>query len=78
GMRTAPVARRGAGCRAQGPSEPAPVAGDARGIDAVGGPQLADHLSEGTVRNKLSEVISKLGAANRVDAARIARDRGWL
>lgn len=36
------------------------------------------HLSEGTVRNKLSEVISKLGAANRVDAARIARDRGWL
>ena len=30
-------------------------------------------LSEGTVRNYLSEAISKLGAANRVDAARIAR-----
>lgn len=35
-------------------------------------------LSEGTVRNYLSDVISKLGAANRVDAARIARARGWL
>jgi two-component system response regulator DesR len=36
------------------------------------------HLAEGTVRNYLSEAISKLGAANRVDAARIARERGWL
>jgi two-component system response regulator DesR len=36
------------------------------------------HLSEGTVRNYLSEAIAKLGAANRVDAARIARLRGWL
>jgi len=36
------------------------------------------HLSEGTVRNYLSEAISKLGAANRVEAARIARTRGWL
>ena len=35
-------------------------------------------LSEGTVRNYLSEAISKLGAANRVDAARIARGKGWL
>lgn len=35
-------------------------------------------LSEGTVRNYLSEAISKLGAANRTDAARIARSRGWL
>jgi two-component system response regulator DesR len=36
------------------------------------------NLSEGTVRNYLSEAISKLGAANRTDAARIARQRGWL
>ena len=35
-------------------------------------------LSEGTVRNYLSEAIAKLGAANRTDAARIARMRGWL
>lgn len=36
------------------------------------------HLSEGTVRNYLSEAISKVGASNRVEAARIARQRGWL
>jgi two-component system, NarL family, response regulator DesR len=36
------------------------------------------HLSEGTVRNYLSEAISKLGAANRVEAYRMARDAGWL
>jgi two-component system, NarL family, response regulator DesR len=35
-------------------------------------------LSEGTVRNYLSETISKLNAANRVDAARIARQKGWI
>ena len=35
------------------------------------------HLSEGTVRNYLSEAIAKLGAANRIDAARIA-PRPWL
>ena len=36
------------------------------------------NLSEGTVRNYLSEAINKLGATNRVDAARIAREKGWL
>jgi len=35
-------------------------------------------LSEGTVRNYLSEAISKMGASNRVEAARIARTKGWL
>lgn len=35
-------------------------------------------LSEGTVRNYLSDAISKLGAKNRVEAARIARVKGWL
>ncbi|MGA3024618.1 MAG: response regulator transcription factor [Bryobacteraceae bacterium] len=35
-------------------------------------------LSEGTVRNYLSEAISKLGASNRTEAARIARQKGWL
>jgi two-component system, NarL family, response regulator DesR len=35
-------------------------------------------LSEGTVRNYLSEAIGKLGAVNRVEAARIARQKGWL
>ncbi|MFZ6743187.1 response regulator transcription factor [Undibacterium sp. JH2W] len=36
------------------------------------------HLSEGTVRNYLSEAISKLHAKNRVEAYRMARDQGWL
>jgi two-component system response regulator DesR len=35
-------------------------------------------ISAGTVRNYLSEAIAKLGAANRIDAARIARGKGWL
>lgn len=35
-------------------------------------------LSEGTIRNYLSEAISKLNAVNRVDAARIAQQKGWL
>ncbi len=35
-------------------------------------------LSDGTVRNYLSEAISKLGAKNRVDAANLARAKGWL
>lgn len=35
-------------------------------------------LSEGTVRNHLSAAIQKLGARNRAEAARVARDKGWL
>ena len=38
----------------------------------------ATNLSEGTVRNYLSDAIAKLGAANRIEAARIARTKGWL
>ena len=36
------------------------------------------HLSEGTVRNYLSTAIKKLGARNRVEAARLAENKGWL
>lgn len=48
--------------------------------EGLSGPNIARqvHLSEGTVRNYLSEAISKLGASNRVEAARIARRKGWL
>lgn len=51
------------------------LAGDGRS-----GAEIAQELglSEGTVRNYLSEAISKLGASNRVEAARIAREKGWL
>ena len=35
-------------------------------------------LSHGTVRNYLSEAISKLSAGNRIEAYRLARQKGWL
>ncbi len=35
-------------------------------------------LSHGTVRNYLSECIGKLGVANRIEAHRLARQKGWL
>jgi two-component system, NarL family, response regulator DesR len=35
-------------------------------------------LSEGTVRNYVSTAIQKLGARNRVEAARLAQQKGWL
>lgn len=42
--------------------------------------EIADliFLSAGTVRNYLSEATSKLGAKNRIEAARIAKQKGWL
>lgn len=48
--------------------------------DGQSGAEIADalRLSEGTVRNYLSEAINKIGGRNRVDAARIARVKGWL
>ncbi|WP_426182162.1 response regulator transcription factor [Microbacterium sp. TWP3-1-2b2] len=36
------------------------------------------HLAPGTVRNYLSSAMQKTGTAARHDAARVARDRGWL
>ena len=36
------------------------------------------HLSEGTVRNYLSAAIGKTGARTRAEAARTARENGWL
>jgi two-component system, NarL family, response regulator DesR len=36
------------------------------------------HLSPGTVRNYLSNVMSKLMADNRIEAYQIAKDKGWL
>jgi two-component system, NarL family, response regulator DesR len=48
--------------------------------EGIAGVEIAQRLglSEGTVRNYLSEAMSKLGASNRVEAARIARAKGWL
>jgi two-component system response regulator DesR len=36
------------------------------------------NLAPGTVRNYLSDAAAKLGAANRIEAGRIARMNGWL
>jgi two-component system response regulator DesR len=36
------------------------------------------NLSHGTVRNYLSEAIGKLGVGNRIEAYRMARQKGWL
>jgi two-component system, NarL family, response regulator DesR len=52
-------------------------------IAARSGASVADiarklYLSEGTVRNYLSGAMSKTAARNRVEALRIADDRGWL
>jgi len=65
--------------------EPDPLTDRERQVLRLAGEGLANgeiaaqlHLSEGTVRNYLSVAMSKLGASNRVAAARQARDRGWL
>ena len=65
--------------------EPDPLTDRERQVLRLAGDGMASgdiaaslNLSEGTVRNYLSEAISKLGASNRVEAARIARVKGWL
>lgn len=48
--------------------------------EGLTGAEVAEvlRLAEGTVRNYLSEAIGKLGARNRVEATRLAREKGWL
>ncbi|MEC2061079.1 two-component system response regulator YvfU [Bacillus stercoris] len=36
------------------------------------------YLSQGTVRNYISEIIQKLHAKNRTEAASIAEEKGWI
>lgn len=70
---------------AQAWGEPDPLTDRERQVLKLAGEGLPNskiaeelHLSEGTVRNYLSEAIGKLGAANRTEAARLARKQGWL
>ena len=65
GRRRSPTASATSSSRRRGGATVADVAG-------------ALHLSEGTVRNYLSSAIAKTGARNRVEAATVADDRGWL
>lgn len=48
--------------------------------DGASGREIAERLSlsNGTVRNYLSKVMTKTYARNRIDAIRIAREAGWL
>jgi two-component system response regulator DesR len=50
---------------------------------AAGGAEPAEiaalmHLSVGTVRNYLTNIVIKMNARNRVDAIRAAHEAGWL
>ncbi|KOU02366.1 LuxR family transcriptional regulator [Streptomyces sp. NRRL F-5755] len=36
------------------------------------------HLAEGTIRNYMTSILSKLGVANKVAAYHLARETGWL
>lgn len=70
---------------AQAWGEPDPLTDRERQVLQLAGEGLSNskiaeelHLSEGTVRNYLSEAIGKLGAANRTEAAGLARKQGWL
>lgn len=36
------------------------------------------HLSDGTVRNYMTSILSKLGAENRTAAVKVAQEKGWL
>lgn len=51
------------------------LAGEGRSANEIA-EQLG--LSHGTVRNYLSECIGKLGVVNRIEAYRLARQKGWL
>ena len=66
-------------------SEPDPLSDRERQVLRLAGEGMAAneiaerlHLSHGTVRNYLSEAIGKLGVGNRIEAYRLARQKGWL
>ncbi|CAM3039787.1 response regulator transcription factor [Paenibacillus sediminis] len=48
--------------------------------DGLSTAEMAKHLflSEGTIRNYMSELMQKLEAKNRIDAVKIAQSKGWI
>lgn len=54
------------------------VLGASRGGASIAEIAARLFLSEGTVRNHLSVAIQKMGARNRIEAARLAEEKGWL
>lgn len=66
-------------------TEPDPLSEREREVLRLAGEGLSStdiatrmNLSQGTVRNYLSECIGKLGVSNRIEAWRLARQKGWL
>lgn len=57
--------------------EIAVLKGIARGLSNQ---EIADqlYLSNGTIRNYVTNILSKLDAGNRTEAANIAKESGWL
>jgi two-component system response regulator DesR len=54
------------------------VLAEARRHGTVAELAAALHLSAGTTRNHLSTIMQKLGAHSRIEAIRVAEERGWL
>jgi two-component system, NarL family, response regulator DesR len=54
------------------------VLAEARRYGTVAELAAALHLSAGTTRNHLSTIMQKLGAHSRIEAIRVAEERGWL
>jgi two-component system, NarL family, response regulator DesR len=54
------------------------VLAEARRHGTVAELAAALHLSPGTTRNHLSAIMQKLDARSRIEAIRVAEERGWL
>jgi two-component system response regulator DesR len=54
------------------------VLSEARRHGTVAELAAALHLSPGTTRNHLSSIIRKLDVRTRIEAIRVAEERGWL
>jgi two-component system, NarL family, response regulator DesR len=48
--------------------------------DGLSGSELVTRLwlSEGTIRNRVSEILGKMGVRNRAEAVQMAKENGWL
>lgn len=51
------------------------LAGDGRSAGEIAS---ALHLSYGTVRNYISEILGKLEVKSRIEAVRLAEEKGWM
>ena len=75
-----PILARRASCAAANPLTPREIIVLRVAAEGVSAPEIAKrlNLSPGTVRNYISQAITKTGTRNRLDAIRIARKQGWL